>query len=61
MEKIQYIAPHTEVVNLCHAVNILGLSGGETLQVGGDTNSKGITESDVKRNDYNVWNDDWSN
>ena len=63
--KKTYIIPATTMVVLTQADGILNtLSGGDTLGYGGQTDGN-VTNSDVKRDrgyrqDYNVWNDDWS-
>ena len=63
MKKIQYIAPELLVVTLSQTDGIM-LSGSDEerslLGNGGGTGSAGVTVGDVKRSDYNVWNDDWS-
>lgn len=64
MKKNQYIVPAMQVTALHVATGILlsGSGNGQQMLGNGGTTNGNVTESDVKadRNDYNVWDDDWS-
>ena len=63
--KKTYIIPQTLIVALAHKDGILTIlsgqdkSGEQILGNGGTTKDK-VEYSDVKRNNYNAWDDDWS-
>ena len=62
--KKTYINPRTSIVAIAHKDGILALSGQDSsgtnmLRNGGTTNGN-VTNSDVKRNNYNTWDEDWS-
>jgi hypothetical protein len=61
--KKTYIIPNTTSMVLCSHEHVLEASahtsGAVDVSYGGI--STGNMSSDVKRDDYNVWNDDWSN
>lgn len=61
MKKNQYIVPEIMVVRISQKDGILldATAGNAILGDGGDTYGKDI-EVQVKGNNYNVWDDDWS-
>lgn len=63
--KKTYICPELQITRvnteLMIAASITGISGAEGLDLGGSTEESGITTAGVKQNNYDVWDDDWSN
>lgn len=63
--KKTYICPELQVTRvnteLMIAASITRINGADGLSNGGSTEESGITTAGVKQNNYDVWDDDWSN
>ena len=63
--KKTYICPELQVTRVktewMIAASITGINGANGLSNGGSTEESGITTAGVKQNNYDVWDDDWSN
>ena len=63
--KKTYICPELQetraTTELMIAASITRINGADGLSNGGSTEENGITTAGVKQNNYDVWDDDWSN